>query len=110
MKPQSPLAVANVTAPVPPEEILGQGRQEFRAVRAGAGAALWDPALHVLGAAGCAAAGWAAQGTRALPGPLLHGAAVGFGVQGRGRAGGHWGQRGQLGGRAAGAPRAGQVG
>lgn len=81
MKPQPPLAVANVPAPVPPEEVLGQGqgRQEFRAVRAGAGIA---PAGRVLGAAGCAAAGRAGEGARGLPGPLLHGAAVGFGVLG----------------------------
>lgn len=54
MKPQPPLAVANVTAPVPPEEVLshGQGWQELGAVRAGAGAALQEPAVHALGATG----------------------------------------------------------
>lgn len=111
MKPQPSLAVADVTAPVPPEEVLshGQGWQELHAVRAGAGEALRDSAVHVLGATGCAAAGRAGEGARGVAGPLLHGAAVGLGVQRGGRAGGQRGEGRQLRGRAAVVPRAGQV-
>lgn len=105
----APLAVADVTAPVPPEEVLsqGQGWQELRAVRAGAGEALGDPAVPWLGATGWAAAGRAGQGTRGVAGPLLQGTAVG--VWSRGRAGGQRGQRRELRGRAAVAPWAGLV-
>lgn len=104
MKPQPPLAVANVPAPVPPEEVLGRGQgwQQLQAVRAGAGAALRGPAVPALSPTGRAAARRAGQGTRRVAGPLLHGTAVGW-------AGGQRGEGGQLRGRAAGAPRAGQV-
>lgn len=104
-----PLAVADVPAPVPSEEVIGHGREAVQAVRAGAGEDLWAPGVGVLGAAGCAAAGRGGVRGRGVAGPLLCRVAVGRGVQSRGWAVGQRGERRQLRRRAAGGERAGQV-
>lgn len=90
-----PLAVADVTVPIPSEEVLGRGhrRQVVHAVRAGAGEVLRDPVVHVLGAAGCAAAGGGGAWGGGMAGPLLCRVATGLGVQGRGWAVGQRSER-----------------
>lgn len=104
-----PLAVADVPAPVPSEEVVGHGREAVQAVRAGAGEELRALGVGVLGAAGCAAAGRGSVRGRGVAGPLLCRVAVGRRVQSRGWAVGQWGEGRQLGGRAAVGERAGQV-
>lgn len=103
-----PLAVTDVPAPVPPEEVIS-GWQAARAIRARAGETLWDLGVGVWGAAGSTAAGEGCVGGWGVAGPALCWAAVGHGVQGRRWAVGQGGEWGQLGSGAAVGQRVGQI-